>query len=420
MDGEGLIHLVYRHGDVDDTAGRIYDRLVVRYGRERIVRNLFGAADELPPDPAAQAYLDQQMARVSAQVVVIGPRWLGGITRPRDLERAEVAAALRRQTPIIPVLAEGATMPAGAQLPDEIAQLTLFNAAQARLDPDFDADMQRLLATIERYTPGLTAQPAAPPSPVVGIPASTAAPGHVRRSGCSPWRVISIGLVTPALIFLLIAVVLSLTNSGAAPPSALAATPPATATFLPTPPAPGSYYSPLTNGAPDWLLGKQCKAEPDGLHIADSDNGCGAPTEADVADANFSVTVRQLSGATTWPYGLYFRAGGFGNRLYGFLIASAGAWTAFKDVDGTATTIASWRYTSAIRTGLGATNTIEVKFHASQLIFFINGQRVGALNDSSIPAVGTADELTDNMGTGLFGHSGIEVVFTNYRIQPFG
>src|SRR5215469_10475357 len=147
------ILLVYRPGDVDETAGRVYDRLLARYRPTVVLRDLFGQASELPPEPAARAYLETRMAQVAALVVVIGPRWLEGISRPNDIVYAQVAAAMRRRLPVIPTLAESTLMPAANRLPPDIAKFTLFNAASARLDPDFDADMGRLLDSVSREVP---------------------------------------------------------------------------------------------------------------------------------------------------------------------------------------------------------------------------------------------------------------------------
>jgi hypothetical protein len=409
-----IIHLVYRQGDVDDTAGRIYDWLVARYGSTVVARDLFGEASELPPEPAARAFLEARMDQVAAQVVVIGPRWLAGIGRPNDLMRVQVEAALRRQLPIIPTLAEGAPMPTSAQLPPDIAPLALFNAAQARLDPDFGADMERLLATIARYAPSLATQPtgAAAPEPKASAPAR-------------PWlwpfrtplRIISTALICLSLLILLLGLLLPSSGNQLAA-RALVAAPPPTATYLATPSAAGSYYATLTDGMPDWLTGGQCQPKSDGLHIVNSDHGCDAPDTAASGDGDLAVVARQTSGALDEPFGLYFRSPPFGGEFYALLITSDGRWSASKQLYKSFAYLTDWRYTAAIHTGLNVTNTIEVRFKGARLTFLINGQQVGAVSDSSIPAQGTAADPGPNTGDGLFGHTGIEVIYTDYRLRP--
>ncbi|MFI5271994.1 MAG: hypothetical protein ACHQ4H_03045 [Ktedonobacterales bacterium] len=412
-----LIHLAYRRGDVDDTAGRIYDRLVARYGRGVVARDLFRQVDELPPEPAAQAFLDRQMERVAAQVIVIGPRWLDGLARPRDIERVEVAAALSRRVPLIPVLAEGTPMPHSAQMPDEIAPLVLFNAAQARLDPDFDADMRRLLATVEGYAPGLAAQP---PAPVDAADSATAR--RAQRPPRSPLRIVALASVGAALLVLVLAVAVAfmLTGVSGTPPSALHATPAPTATYLPTPSAAGTYFSPLTNGAPDWLTGGQCQPKADGLHLVNSDSGCDAPDAAAAGDGDLSVTVRQISGDTNAPYGLYFREAFGGGQFYALYITSGGEWSAVKQLYKSSADMVTWQPSPAIHTGLGAINVIEARIKGTQLTFLVNGQQVGAVSDSSIPASGTTSDPSPNTGDGIIGHAGADIVFTDFRLKPLG
>ncbi|HEU0026861.1 MAG TPA: hypothetical protein VFQ25_07065 [Ktedonobacterales bacterium] len=411
-----MIHLVYRRGDVDDTAGRIYDRLVARYGPSAVARDLFRQADELPPEPAARAFLQAQMERMAVQIIVIGPRWLDGLARERDIARVEVAAALARQLSIIPVLAEGASMPTGAQLPAELAPLALFNAALARLDPDFDADMGRLLPTIERYAPALPARPPASPSPASAPARPARRPPRLFRS---PLRIASAASVSAALVFLLIAIIVSQAARSGSPPTALAATPAPTATFLPTPSSPGSYFSPLTDGMPDWLLlSDQCQPRPDGLHIVNSSSGCQAPHEADAGDGDLSVAARQISGSPTAPYGLQFRIGLFGGKFYGFYITSNGEWSVIKRIYKSSAFVSAWSATPAIHTGLDAANTLEVRFKGSRLTFLINGQQVGSVTDSSLPAQGTASDPGSNVGDGLVGSGGATIVFTNYTLKP--
>ncbi|MDE3230219.1 MAG: hypothetical protein KGO05_10085 [Chloroflexota bacterium] len=415
-DTSSLIHLTWRRGDADDSAGRIYDRLVARYGPGVVARDLFGAADEAPTEPAARTFLAGVMERVVAQVVVIGPRWREGLARPNDLQHVEIAAALARQTPIIPVLAAGATMPASAQLPADIATFALFNAALARLDPDFDADMGRLLATLERYAPSLAIRPAPPPpAPTQGVAASAPA-----ANGCRRWAVrLGVGgALTAALLYLLIAILVTLSGAGnALPASATAATPAATATDFPTPFATGEYFSPLTNGAPDWLtINSGCQAKPDGYHIVDSAAECPAPNAAQSANGQLTVTARQISGATSASYGLCFRDDGIQGSYYVFAIRSDGKWSLGAQLFQTFTYVLPWRASSAIHTGLGATNTLTARFNGSDLAFSVNGRPVGAVHNGAIPPTGPPGDGGLSAHTGLIGSRGANVVFTNYRL----
>jgi hypothetical protein len=61
----------------------------------------------------------------------------------------------------------------------------------------------------------------------------------------------------------------------------------------------------------------------------------------------------------------------------------------------------------AIKRGLNATNTLEVKAQGSLFTFFVNGTQVGHATDATIATAGKC---------GLAGNDGIEVVFTNFSL----
>jgi hypothetical protein len=100
-------------------------------------------------------YLDSEVQKCDVVFVVIGQRWLSAgpdgrsrIENPNDFVRIEIASALRRAIPVVPVLVDGAQMPYADQLPEEVRLLARRNAAYVRHDPDFHADMTRLLSRL--------------------------------------------------------------------------------------------------------------------------------------------------------------------------------------------------------------------------------------------------------------------------------
>jgi hypothetical protein len=103
------------------------------------------------------------LAQCAAQVVIIGPSWLGAadaqgnprLANPADFVRLEVETALQRGIAVIPVVLQGASMPAADRLPSSLVAFGYRNAVHVRNDPDFDGDVQRLLATIEGAVPTL-------------------------------------------------------------------------------------------------------------------------------------------------------------------------------------------------------------------------------------------------------------------------
>jgi hypothetical protein len=91
-------------------------------------------------------------------LAVIGRDWLAvdqktgarRIDDPRDHLRIEVESALERDIPVIPVLVQGASVPAEADLPESLRPLAYRNAQQVRPDPDFNNDIDRLLRGLEQ------------------------------------------------------------------------------------------------------------------------------------------------------------------------------------------------------------------------------------------------------------------------------
>jgi hypothetical protein len=90
-------------------------------------------------------------------MVVVAPDWLGAtdasgrrrLDDPNDFVRIEIAAALARDTRVVPVLVGGATMPPAEALPAAIAGFAR-RQAQELSDTRWDYDLDQLVAVIER------------------------------------------------------------------------------------------------------------------------------------------------------------------------------------------------------------------------------------------------------------------------------
>jgi hypothetical protein len=154
-----------------------------------------------------------------------------------------------------------------------------------------------------------------------------------------------------------------------------------------------------------WLTNTDSVFKADGYHLTR-----GYPAYAPVADAtNFDVSVQvtQTAGTVLAPYGLVFRRISLGN-YYVFGIDGNGKWTFYKALDNVDTDIVTFTASPAIRPGLNAQNTLEVKATGTHFTFFVNGTQVGEADDASLAKAG---EL------GVAGHDGIEVVFTAFTLK---
>ncbi len=130
----GRIFINYRRDDSGAAAGRLYDRFVQHFDRDKV----FMDVDGLAPGVDFVKTLEGQLANCSACIAVIGPHWTtikgpDGARRldnPADYVRIELEAALKRDIPVVPVLVDGAEMPRASDVPASLAQLLRRQAVE--------------------------------------------------------------------------------------------------------------------------------------------------------------------------------------------------------------------------------------------------------------------------------------------------
>ena len=121
------IFISYRRSDSQDATGRIHDRLDMYFGPDVTFRDI----DRLHPGADFPQELNRALAQCALVVAVIGDRWLDAVLKdgtrrlddPKDLVRIELATALSRGIPVIPVLTGNAGMPGAEQLPPDLERL---------------------------------------------------------------------------------------------------------------------------------------------------------------------------------------------------------------------------------------------------------------------------------------------------------
>src|SRR5436190_16644056 len=146
-----MIAISYRREDSLPTAGRLYDRLQAKFGKE----NVFMDFDSIPPGMDFREQIQQMIERSKLVIAIIGPHWLGEqpdasrrIDNPADFVRLEIAYALEREIPVIPVLVNDTPMPPPEKLPREIEGLAFRNALSLDTGIDFHHHADRLIAGI--------------------------------------------------------------------------------------------------------------------------------------------------------------------------------------------------------------------------------------------------------------------------------
>ena len=150
--GLRVIFISYRRSDSSDITGRIYDRLALRFGQRRVIKDV----NSFPLGVDFRDYIERVVPNCKVLLVIIGPEWLSGsggqgtrpIDDPFDPVRLELAAALKNDVRVIPVLVGGARMPAREALPEAIRMLASRQGMAIRGDPDFHWDIDRLIADL--------------------------------------------------------------------------------------------------------------------------------------------------------------------------------------------------------------------------------------------------------------------------------
>jgi uncharacterized membrane protein YeaQ/YmgE (transglycosylase-associated protein family) len=147
------IFISYRRDESAGYAGRIADKFSEYFGEERVFRDI----DSIEPGLDFAEAIESAVGSSEVLVAVIGRNWLTvedtaghkRLENPDDFVRLEIAAALKRNIRVIPLLVQGASMPGTNELPDDLAPLGRRNAFELH-DSSWTADIQRLIRTLER------------------------------------------------------------------------------------------------------------------------------------------------------------------------------------------------------------------------------------------------------------------------------
>ncbi|HKG03536.1 MAG TPA: toll/interleukin-1 receptor domain-containing protein [Conexibacter sp.] len=142
------VFISYRREGTAMHAGRLYDAMAARFGEHNVFMDL-----EMAPGIDFVERITTAVGSCRALLVVIGPGWMGDggarIADPADFVRLEVETALRAaDVTVIPVLVEGARMPAPEQLPAELRPLARRNAIELS-DLRWRYDCQRLMTALD-------------------------------------------------------------------------------------------------------------------------------------------------------------------------------------------------------------------------------------------------------------------------------
>lgn len=160
------IFITYRREDATSQAGRLYDWLGEHYGDDAVFKDV----DSIDPGRPWRRAIDNAVASSDVVIAVIGPRWLPELKERSsgdDYVRYELEAALANDKRVIPLLVNGATMPAPEELPETLKTLPDIQAFDVS-DARFRSDVDELLRRLDRV---VTPQPTPAPMPAATTPA---------------------------------------------------------------------------------------------------------------------------------------------------------------------------------------------------------------------------------------------------------
>ncbi len=148
------IFISYRRDDSEGEAGRLFDDLTAAFGASNVFMDVAG----ISPGADFRKAIDDNVVSCGVLLAIIGPRWAGitdaagkrRLEDPNDFVALEIASALKRNVPVIPVLVHEATMPPADQLPEALKDLAYRNSVELT-HTRWNSDCQLLIEALKAY-----------------------------------------------------------------------------------------------------------------------------------------------------------------------------------------------------------------------------------------------------------------------------
>jgi hypothetical protein len=167
------IFISYRRDDSDAHAGRVYDRLVARFGEASV----FMDVDTIPLGVDFTKEISDAVAKCDVLIAVIGRQWVSStddrgqrrLDNPQDFVRLEIKAALERDVRVIPAFVQNVGIPHPDELPEDLVPLLARNGVHIRGD-SFQHGVTRLIDEIEQVAAQKAPAPPLESSPEAATP----------------------------------------------------------------------------------------------------------------------------------------------------------------------------------------------------------------------------------------------------------
>jgi hypothetical protein len=166
------IFISYRREDADEAAGRLSDHLVSQFGQD----NIFMDVDGIAPGRDFRKVIEETLTQCDVLLGVMGRNWLDikdetgnrRLDNETDFVRLEIASALRRDIPVIPVRVQGASVPKPDALPTDLKDFSYRNAVELTHER-WNSDVHVLVDKLNRLFAQTEPCPP-PPAPVQNTP----------------------------------------------------------------------------------------------------------------------------------------------------------------------------------------------------------------------------------------------------------
>ena len=150
--GRDGIFISYRTSDVKFAADRLHDRLTDHFSS----RQVFFAPKKIPPAVKFVDVIQDRLRSCRVFLALIGDNWQRGLHNSQDYVRMEIETALALpNVTVLPVLIDGARMPAAHEVPESLAGLTDLEAIPLSLRY-FDEDTNHLAKWLNKIVPRRT------------------------------------------------------------------------------------------------------------------------------------------------------------------------------------------------------------------------------------------------------------------------
>jgi hypothetical protein len=207
------IFVSYRRGD-GGHAGRLYDSLAARFGRD----NIFMDIDTIDPGVDFAEVINRAVTACDVVIALIGREWVGAtdakghrrLDNPDDFVRLELESALARPDVfVIPTCVQATEIPSPQELPPSLAPLARRQGIELR-DVAWHDDVGRLIRRLERLAVPGTGEATPDSIERKAVPAAALPTHRARRS--RKWLV-ALGVVLTTIAIAVVAAALALSGS---------------------------------------------------------------------------------------------------------------------------------------------------------------------------------------------------------------